>query len=330
MATPRKTAAKPAAKKPVTRTRKVPTKNTAGETVSEATLTITDNDVPHQPMPLSPDEKQAQLDAYAALKRANLSVPKELADRVQNWIQEEESRRKVEEALFMKEQEQVAEINDTGPWYVLNNYGGTFSLRLERQDKKKRIELKPLGHRGDMHPLQEGDLGDPILQANLELGLVSLIPAGEAAKRSKNQVHNVRQPHTPLAILRNERGEQYAQGSVKVEAEFNSQGVTVAYLDPEVAQGRKAVPKQSPMGDLVRDRGAGNPYAQTQVGPGPVQQVSHFVPTGGNPAIISSGFAGDQKHAKIADDIARRKGTEGPSAGLPEGITVSVDPVQRT
>lgn len=309
-----------AAKKPATKTRRTPAKKTAPRATKPK---IVSEETPYQLMPVTEAEKQAKLEAYAVLKNAGISPPDELTTEVEVWIKEEQDRRAVYEAEMANKRTEVEKVNSEGPWYVINRYNGPYSLRLERQDKKKRIELKPLGQRGDMHPLLDEDLKDPILVQNLEIGLIGLIPAGEAQLRSNQQVTNIRQPHTPLAILRNEKGEAYQQGSFKVEAEYNSQGVTVAYIDPEIAQGKKQMPKNTPMGDVVRPVNGQNPYQQQA-------QVSHFVPTGGNPAIISSGFPSSNQAAMIADDIARRKGGEGIKAGLPEGITVTVDPVRKS
>jgi hypothetical protein len=264
---------------------------------------------------LTDEQRQAKIQAYASLKGANLPIPKEISTDVEGWIKEENARRAAEEKVIKASQKETEAENKKGPWYVRNLYPAPQSIRLDRQTEKRRIELKPRGVPGDLHPLLEGDLEDPILKLNLGQGLIEVIPAGEAKLIIDKQVTNVQnRQHTPISILRNERGEAYGEGSVKVEAEFNSQGVTVASIDPGVLQGR---------------------YSDSQVARadgGISRTVSGFVPTGGNPAIISDGFNPNPNDpnaaAKIADDIARRRGAGGIEAGI-GGLQVVVNPTQR-
>lgn len=267
------------------------------------------------PLVLTDEQNRAQVHAYMTLKEAGLPTPTDMQEAVEAYVAAEQARVEGEQAREAEAWQQAAEaevatIAETkGPNYIVNTYNAPFSIRLERMDgKKKRIELKALGQRGDMHPITEEDLQDPILIANLELGRIEIITAGQAMVRSKKQVTNISREHTPLAILRNEYGNEYAPGSVQIEAEFNEQGVVVAQVDPMALQG-------------TMDKRSINAGGLQRVQP---DQVSQFVPTGGNPAIISQA-----DHSRIQDDIARRKGLEGPSAGL-GGLVVSVDPVQRT
>jgi hypothetical protein len=263
-------------------------------------------------------QRNAKIQAYTALKSAGAVVPAELAAEVEEWILAQQARQAAAQETQAQEQKRIDKENADGPWWVRNAYPAPFSIRLERQEKKKRIELKARGHRGDLFPLQDGDLDDPNLQSNLNTGFIEIVPNGEAKNILSKQTQNLQRAHVPIAILRNEKGEPYNPGSLKLEAEFNSQGVVVAYEDPSIGKQHENI-KWGGGGQktgLVRAQ-PGQPAPQIQS-----SQVAQFVPTGGNPAIISSGFSNDAQ-ARISDDLARRRGT------VPQ-LAVSIDPVQRT
>lgn len=315
MATTRKPAAKstPAARKPPTRTPR------------KATPQVESN-------PLTEEQMQAKLEAYNALKSVGLDIPEELKI-VEDWIAQLLAERQAQEAVEAEIQAEIHKVNAAGPWYVRNGYPAPFNLRLDRQTEKRRIELKPRGTPGDMHPLKDEDLKDPVLNQNLHLGLIEIIPAGEAAliieRQTTNMGHRV---HTPLAVLRNELGQIYKEGQVKVEAEFNSQGVTVAAVDPRVLQGQlhdREVGGTRGTGGITRVL-PGTDIPKTQAYEQATSVVhSAFVPTGGNQAIVQYGPLVNDARAKVTDDLARRKGGEGPKAGLGD-VTVTVDPVVKT
>lgn len=274
------------------------------------------------------EERQAKLSAYMTLKSAGVEIPANLAAEVEAWIEEENARRAQEAAVAAEAQAILAEEDAKGPWFIRNGYGAEFNLRLDRHTEKRRISLKPRGRPGDMHPLEEADLKDANLIRNVNLGVVEVIPASEARRILESQTTNMgERVHTPLAMLRNPLGEAYAPGALKVQAEFNSQGVTVAMLDPAQMQGHvsdKEVASNRSFGGMQR------------VQPGQVPHtVSEFVPTGGNPATVRSapigglpGTGTNNATAKIADDIARRRGLSGPQAGI-GGLQVVVGPTQK-
>lgn len=280
---------------------------------------------------VSPEEKAAKTEAYHTLRTAGVEIPGELAAEVEAWIAEAQAiHAQQQEKLAQAEaqhQEELAQANINGPWYVRNGTRTQFNIRLDRQTEKRRLQLKPRGEPGDLHPLKDEDLNDPVLRQNVGLGLCEVIPAGEAAEIVNNQTNNMhRRVHTPLAVLTNERGEQYAQGAVRVEAEFNSQGVTVAQLDPRAMQGQMHDRELKQTGGLTRAQA--NQPQQGQLSSTPAQEVvSSFVPTGGNPAAIGQGAQG-----QIQVDIANRARAQREAqlhAG-PGELKVSVDPVQRT
>lgn len=269
----------------------------------------------------TPEQTQAKINAYATLKNAGLEVPKELQQEVEAIVaaakkQEREYFAQQEKAKS-EEQKEIEQGNKSGRYWVRSAYNAPFSLRLERQSEgKKRIELKPRGQRGDMFPLQPEDLNDAGLQTNVEIGLIEIIGDGDAKAIVTKQTQNLQRTHTPLALLRNEKGEEYTPDAFKVEAEFNSQGVVVGVVDQSMGSQQENMKwgtgQRANAGGIIRTG---------------QEQVSQFVPTGGNPAIISSGFPDKNTQAKVADDIARRKGGQGPSsAGI---LNVTVDPVQK-
>ena len=318
------------AKKPATTTRRRTTtvKKPATTKAAPKTIEPTEIEIPAPKVERTLEQQEALLTTYHALKTAGLEIPADIKAEVETMIANLERRRAEQEAAAQEaaatKAQQIAEANKNGPWFVRNCANTPFNLRLDRHTERRRLELKPRGLPGDMHPLLDDDLKDPALKTNLNLGVIEVIPAGEAnaiiEKQTTNMGHRV---HTPLAVLRNELGQPYAEGQVKVAAEFNSQGVTVAAIDQRVTQGH-VHDREVGWGGLQR---TGNP-AIVQNGPPTVH--SAFVPTGGNPAAVQHGPLGDNARAQIADDLARRKDVQGPAAGLGGQVRVTVDPVVRT
>lgn len=214
--------------------------------------------------------------------------------------------------------EVAAEVPQAGPFFIRNLRNVENNFRLERQQKQgaKRFELKPRGQRGDLKPLQPGDLNDEVLLTNINLGMIEIITAAEAKSILEKQAINQQATGNPLhELLRNPTGESYKPENIRTEAEFNSQGITVAQLDPRAIQGGLSDKQLRNQEDIQR----------VQPGQPAPQNIGTL---GGNPHIISDGFARPDAAAQ-ADAVARRKDLEGPAAGL-GGVTVTVDPVQRT
>ena len=258
----------------------------------------------------------AQLvETYVNLKDLGLPIPDDLGNPVEEWISKQVQ---AEEAVLeagAAEAEAIAKADSEGPKYVRNLLGTPFHLRLQRQNQKdgiRRIELKPRGVRGDMHPLEPGDENDPTLAGSL--GYVEIIGYGTAQRVQQKQTHNIQKTNTTLAMITNELGEPIQK--LTVETEYNKQGVTVAYIDPKQYAKLEAGEfgrSRSPLGDLTRQQ---------------PDLVSHYVPTGGNPAIVSQGPLTDNARAAVADKLARIKGRQ----GRPEdvlGLTVSVEPTRQ-
>lgn len=205
-----------------------------------------------------------------------------------------------------------------GGYYMRNLRGPEISFRLTRQQKRgdKRTELKPRGQRGDLKKLEPEDLQDPELISQIEYGLIEIITAAEAAEIIRKQATNQQTTtHPAMAVLRNELGQEY--GHTDAQGKFHKQervqvvgdnSITVARLTP---QGGEA----GALPDAGR-RGIDWQAARN---------------LGGNPAIISDGFAPQQGPLSEAqrDAIARRRDIEGPAAGL-GGLQVTVAPTERT
>ena len=195
------------------------------------------------------------------------------------------------------------------------------SIRLERQEEKgkRRTELKPRGQRGDFMPLQPGDENDPVIQEYVTRGILELITQDEAAKVAAKQMNNAQNVHPALAMLRNERGEPYEDGAFQVAPSFEEQGIVVAELkDGQIAfdrGGRGGIVR--PGQEATQERGAARLRQ-----PGAAPQGSPYA----SQAPVPPGREGDA----AADAKARKKGLQGPSAGLPEGMRVTVAPTQQT
>lgn len=252
------------------------------------------------------------VETYVSLKDLGLPIPEDLAVPVEEWIEKQVEAEEVVLKAGQAEAEAIAKADTEGPQWVRNLLSSPFHLRLQRQNQKdgiRRIELKPRGVRGDMHPLEPGDENDHVLINSL--GFIEIIGNGTAQKVAEGQTHNIQKTNTTLAMITNELGEPIQK--LTVETEYNQQGVTVAYIDPtqhaKLEQGEFGK-SRSPLGDLSRQ---------------PIEQVSHFIPTGGNPAIVSQGPLTDNARAAVADKLARIKGVQGrPEEVL--GLTVSVEP----
>lgn len=260
---------------------------------------------------LTNEQWAALIETYMHLKNADLPVPTEIAAPVEAWLAADQAKREADVTRTEEADALQDERDKTGPKWVRNGYHAPFSIRLQRQDKKERIDLQPRGQRGDMFPLQPGDESDHIMISNLQTGLIELIGDGQAKRIAEGQTTNIQQHNTTLAMIVNETGEPI--NKLTVETEYNQQGVVVGYVDPN------ARPKAA-LGGLVR--------------PDQAEQIRQFVPTGGNPAIVSSGFGTgpqltDTAKLAVADKLARIKGAE----GRPEDVLslqVSVDPTVKT
>lgn len=280
------------------------------DTLKELAAARAERAQPVEPAPVTETERLQELQektehqqaakraAALALQQAGLPVPQELSDETGVTVE-----------------------NKPDLWYARNLRGVEVRFRLSRQQgpNQKVRPLKPRGQRGDMFKLEPGDLEDPELQTQVAYGLVEVIPYAEAKAAIEKQGYNVQSaPHPALSALRTPTGKEYAEGAIRTEPEFNSQGTVVAHLDP--------VPNAPGLGTVRTDaRGAIDRSAPQEGVPNePGRSL------GGNPAILSDGFAamqGDNAKAAQADAIARRKDLEGPAAA---GIgRVSVDPVHR-
>ena len=258
---------------------------------------------------------QEDLDTLKAITEARAAVAEARAEQAapSGTLEVEAVVERAEPANDEVNQEDQTEEAPTGPWFVRNLRNVEFRMRLDRQKSgTKSTTLKPRGSRGDLVKLQPEDLEDDNLIANVELGIIEIIPLGEAkavlAKQATNQQQAV---HPAMAMLRNELGKPYDPSAIRTEAEFNSQGVVVAHLQP---QGGEA--------GALPSSGRGIDWQAARQG---VQ-----TPVQGNQHIISDGFAPQGDPSATADAIARRKDIEGPAAGLGGLQFGGVDPVQKS
>lgn len=220
--------------------------------------------------------------------------------------------------------EQPSQTSDP-VFYMRNLRGVEVNFRLSRQeDSKKRTTLKPRGMRGDLVKLTPEDLNDAELRTQVAYNLVEVIPEGEALAVIENQGRNAQAPGArPLeAMLTNSKGDAMGPNPVRMEQEFNSQGTTVAYLNPQ---------ENSPTGELP-GRGKGIDWAAARAGTEghPVQgdPVAKGVGYGQGP-IVQDG--NPNKAAAARDAVARRRGgAEGPAAAGMAGMDVTVGETVKT
>ncbi len=252
----------------------------------------------------------ATVEAYVTLRDAGAPIPDAIRIPVEKWLKEQEERYRIEQAALAEDAAKRQQADEKGPKWLRSCVTSQFVLRLDRQDKLRRIELKPRGQRGDLFPLEANDEKDHNVVVSVQAGYIELIGQTEAEEVIKHQTENIQRVHTPLAVLTNERGERPEGGfNIQVEQEYNKQGVVVGVID-QSTQGQR-----HGLGQLHRP-----------------EQLARFYPTGGNPAIVSSGFEprlSDDARASIADDLARRKGVQ----GRPEDVlnlSVSVEPTRKT
>jgi hypothetical protein len=278
---------KPAAKRSAATTRKKTTKRGPTKATALKALGLTKEDL----------ELLAKVKAVREAKQAPQPEPAEVPVAVNEQPTPEDAPEDVPQA---------------GPFYARNLRGVEVGFRLARQDKgKKRFDLKPRGQRGDLVKLLPEDLEDDTLLNQVNYGVIEIVTAAEAKAALEKQSTNAQQAvHPAMALLRNELGQPYAPENIRTEAEFNSQGVTVAQLKPVGGE----------FGEIQFDRDNKGSFNRNQ----PVNNVG----PGGNPAIISDGFARNDSAAQ-ADATARRKDLQGPEAGL-GGVNVVVAPTERT
>lgn len=219
-----------------------------------------------------------------------------------------------------RSQKTVEQPTEPVRYAARNLTGYEFGFQLDRQaDKnKKRTDLKPRGQRGDFTLLQEGDLDDPALQDQVNVGAIEIITATEAAKIAKKQTTNQQRVHPALALLRNEYGEEYEEGAFSTAQTFEDQGVVVAELhDGQVAVDRGGIVRPGREPEPERGRGS-----QRLRRPGKSPMVTQ------SPQTIRT--RPTDATAANTDAKARIKGLGGPSAGVPDGVQVTVAPTQKT
>lgn len=196
-------------------------------------------------------------------------------------------------------------------WYARNMRNMEFRMRLNRQKEKVAPKpLRPRGQRGDLMRLEPADLQDDHLITNLELGCIEIITAAEAKKVIEGQVTNAQKAIHPIqAMLRNELGQEYAPGAIQGAEQYVDNSVVVAKLSPVGGE----------YGEIQFSRQQGGSFERTTQAEGQAPEQGRSL--GGNPALLSDGFAAQ----RAADAHARRKDLQGPAAGLPAGANVVLD-----
>lgn len=233
---------------------------------------------------------------------------RELAEKAKEEIQNalEEVKQSIPEITEKPDSESTTASVGKKEFYARNLRNAEAAIRLGRNGDRdaKRLEFKPRGQRGDLVKLSKKDLNNEYVIGNIGL-LIEIVTADEARKIIEKQTINIQQRvHPAMASLRNSLGKEYEQDSVIYESE--DKGVVVAQLNPQGG-------------------GAGNLPSAGRAGID--WQAARNL--GGNPAILSDGFADAARDAAVqADIVARRKDIEGPSAAGIRSVTVA--PVEKS
>lgn len=252
---------------------------------------------------------QEDLDALKELKELRAVVAAEKAASPRQAEKEARRQERIKREETIKEDES-ASVEQA--FYARNLRNMEFRMRLNRQKEKVApTPLKPRGQRGDLMRLEPGDLQDDHLLTNVELGCIEIITAGEAKRVIEGQVTNAQTAiHPAMAMLRNPKGEEYAEGAVQGADQYVDQSVTVARLNPVGGEYGEIQFSREQRGSFDRD--------VTQTG---AQAPEQGRTLGGNPHLLSDGFAAQ----RAADAHARRKDIQGVEAGLPAGTKVTLD-----
>lgn len=184
-------------------------------------------------------------------------------------------------------------------WFARNLRNVEFRMRLGREKEPRAPKpLQPRGQRGDMKKLEKDDLNDEFLLANIELQCIEIITAAEAAKVVKAQSTNMQQSvHPAVDMLRSPTGEKIG---FEDAASYVDESVVVAELNPVAGE----------YGEIVVNRGG---IQRTQ---GQAPEMGRQL--GGNPHLLSDGFAAE----RARDEVARQKNIEGPAAGGIQRVVV--------
>lgn len=211
-----------------------------------------------------------------AAKKPAAAKPPTTLEPIEDSLSEEE--RDVVIAQYLADQK-VVEERDNQKRYVRNMSGAPFRMKLSRHTGGQHgIALKPRGERGDISPLEDGDLEDMILRDNMALGLIEIVTESEAHGAMSKQTTNQQAVHPALAALRNEKGD--GGMTLNVDKSMEEQGIVVAQLED---------------GQIAFERGKGGPnIVRRQPGesPGTPANIPGSEP-GHAPANESASFLSD-------------------------------------
>jgi hypothetical protein len=111
--------------------------------------------------------------------------------------------------------------------YVRNLYNSSARIRLTGGDE---LLLRPRGQRGDLLPLSKEQEKDSKVLLNLGI-LIEILSEAEAARVIHAQSTNQQAYHPALQVLRDAYGNEYDQTDIRVEADPQTVGDTVAYVE---------------------------------------------------------------------------------------------------
>lgn len=114
--------------------------------------------------------------------------------------------------------------------YIRNLHSGAGGARIDLMNDM-RIHLEPRGRRGDMRLVTEDMVQDPMYQHNLGV-IFEEIPIMLGKEIISKQQTNQQNGPSTMDLLTNEYGKKYTQTRATIEPSYESQGVTVASINP--------------------------------------------------------------------------------------------------
>lgn len=180
--------------------------------------------------------------------------------------------------------------------FIRSLVGAAGGVRLSFDEDYK---LTPRGQIGDIVQVTEDDRLTPSYQADLNV-LFHEISEEEAREAISKQATNAQAPRQPalMDIIKNERGESYAQAEPQVEVPFEQQGEVVATIS-DGPDGRFTDGYQ---GTITR---SGGEAPQQVAAPGSVQNPLPEVPSDVPPEQVADWVARNTKSEQTAADAVR-------------------------
>lgn len=172
--------------------------------------------------------------------------------------------------------------------YIRNLHNMAGGARFDLALNSVRIDLRPRGQRGDMRPVTQEMIDDPVYQFNKGI-IFEEIPFDAGQEIIRKQAINQQSGPDTFDLLTNEYGQKYKQVRATVTAPFEQQGQVVANIAP-AADGRNTT------GNVELDRAVvpQDYFGNGQLGPEQVE-VPGSAPAPFNPDVYPPGLTEEQQ-----------------------------------